>query len=516
MNKNVQIIQIDSILGGISDLQYFGAKGQYSAGIGIDPDFPIDDTVIRSSGFIRPTAMATFSGANVNANPLWIETNPKDQNIYVYLANGRVISYDSALGTETLVATNTSSSGGGIAYYDNYLYFRKNTDIARYGPLNGTPSMTESYWVTTLSLAALTNTTYPSLRGIAIPNGMMHRHIDDRLYFCDVQSNRGRLSYIKTTITTVEGDTNNGSTAGALLFDHGEYPICIETYGNDLAIGLIEGVGTTTRQKPAKIAFWDTISGSFYKKTDVELPDPIITAIKNINGVLYVWCGNASGGYRILRFVGGYSFEEVFYSEEGTPPLQGAIDHDLNRIYWGNFITFPENSASVFAHGSKMRRLSLGVHNVLNATLTGANFIVTALKMVLHANNSRVRPIIGVRDDSNTVLQQLSSTYGISVWESEVFRVGKPFKIQRIIIPLAQAVAANMTLIPTLYYDERSSSEALTTINSTNFANSERNAIIIPAQGEGKHNFSLQLRWSGTALLTVSLPIIIEWIPLNY
>lgn len=503
-----EVIQIGSILGGISPSLYFADPSQYSSSIGIDPDFPVTDTDIRTSALIRPTAMAKFSGSTVTGVPLWIVPNPKDAITYVHASDGKVHTVTSGLAMGADLTSPTSSSGNGSAYYDNYIYFRKNTDVARYGPLNGSPSMTQDYWVTTLGKTALTNTTYPALRGVTMPNGKMHRHTDNKLYFIDVVDNKGVLHYIKTTKTTVEGDTDDGSAYNALDFPYGYYPTDIETYGTDLAVALIEGTNTTIKQKRAKVSFWDTTSSSFNKITDVEFPDPIITALKNVNGILYVFSGNASGGYRVSRFMGGYTFQEVYYSEEGVPPLPGAVDHEMNRIIYGNYTSYPESSASVFAIGSKNAELGGGVHNVLKSTSSGSNGLVTAVKYLEQANNSRLRPIIGWTDGSGKGLDSISTTYGTNVWRSQVFRVGVPFIVKEVYIPLAQAVAANMTLIPKIFVDEESSSTALKTINNTNFADSERN-VAFKQDVYGKHNFFLELRWTGTALLTVSLPITI-------
>jgi len=261
--------RISSIFGGLSVCDYFNLPGQFQCSLGIDPGMPAQDDGDKPSGYIRPTKMVLFSGANVNATPLFIITNPKTTNVYVILSNGRIISYNSSLASEAIAATLTEAAGNGAEYYDNYIYVAGTTDISRYGALNGSPSITQSYWKTTLSLAALANTEYPSINGVVMPNHNMHRHTDDKLYICDVfgasgaNQNKGLLHYIKTTKTAVEGDTNDGSAYNALDFDFGIWPTCIETYQTDLVVGLIEGISTGIKQKPAKLSFWDTSSASY-------------------------------------------------------------------------------------------------------------------------------------------------------------------------------------------------------------------------------------------------------------
>jgi hypothetical protein len=173
--------------------------------IGIDPDMPVIDSDSRISGLLRPTAMQKVD--NITGDPYWIITNPKTADIYVYTNVGKFYKINPTLTTITLIATLATSSGNGAEYYDNYIYLATNTDVARYGPMDGSPTMTTSFWVGTMANPALTNTTYPSLLGKQMPNHSMLRLQDNQLYFCDVVGNKGALHKIKTRKTTVEGDT---------------------------------------------------------------------------------------------------------------------------------------------------------------------------------------------------------------------------------------------------------------------------------------------------------------------
>lgn len=508
-------IIIDNIFGGISPSMYFGAKGSYHASIGIDPDMPVDDSSVRTSGFIRPTSMSKISGATVTDAPMWMVTTPKTSTIYVYARDGKVHRMNSSLAFLSDAGTLASSTANGAEYYDNYAYFAKNTDIDRYGPLDGSPSFTTGYWNGTLGKAALSNTTYPSIQGIPIPNHPMHRHTDNKLYIGDVLSNttantnKGALHYVRTTKTSVEGDTDNGSSYNALDLGYGYYPTAIESYGTDLAVALIEGVSTSVKQKPAAIAFWDATSSSFQKIIQVEFPDPLITALKNVNGILYVWSGSASGGVRLSRFVGGYSFQDVWYSEDGYPPFQGAVDGEMNRVVWGGATSYPEASASVFAYGSKNAALGQSVHNVFRTTSSGGTQMVTCLKYLEQSGGSRKRPVAGWHDASSQGVDAISTTYGTSVWRSAVYRMTEPFVINRVYIPMGQPVAANMTVTPKIFIDNATSSKTLKVLNSSNFPNSDMYYFDYPAVN-GTANFFLELRWTGTALCTVAFPITIE------
>ena len=162
-------LKINQIFKGHSASQYFGADGTYNTSTAIDPDLPIVSTDVRTSGYIVPVGYSKFSGANVNAPVIRMITNPKNTLVYSVLTNGRLISYTSAFGSETLVGTVSGGVAKWAEYYNNYIYIFTGTDVSRYGPLNGAPSLVDGVWTgaTLGSLTALTNTTYPSLRGVS-------------------------------------------------------------------------------------------------------------------------------------------------------------------------------------------------------------------------------------------------------------------------------------------------------------------------------------------------------------
>jgi len=108
--------------------------------------------------------------------------------------------------------------------------------------------------------------------------------------------------------------------------------------------------------------------------------------------------------------------------------------------------------------------------------------------------------------------QNVLYNYAPSVWWSQMYRVGIYFKITGIRMPLCQAVGLNMTLIPKIYTDDgNGTTYTLTTINNTNFPNSERYISYKLNNVVGRNNFWLELRWTGSALLSVGLPILIDF-----
>lgn len=530
------VIKIESILGGQSPSDFFAAPNQFRASRAINPGWPADDNnnipFLSSSGLLRPTTVSTL-GTTFSV-PNWIIPNPKDRLFYVYDAGGSVYSYKPFFPTAyTLLGDlndGGTSSGNGGAYYDNYVYFARDTTIARYGPLDGTAAFTDDYWVSTLGKTALTNTIYPKPSATNIstarPNHVMHRHSDGKLYFGDVVGNKGTLHYISTTKTTVEGDTDNGSTYQALQFGYGLWPTALETYGSSLVIALSEVYGNSNGSQAksnAKIGFWDTTSQNVNQIIWVEFPDTIISCLKNVGGVLYAVSGAFNAGFRVSRYIGGYTFQDVVYNQDSIVPFAGAVDGADEMLLVGGTTGMIDGAGTphrggVWSVGLQQRGLSKdGLFNVMSSADAST---VTALSIALNTSLGFVSPIIGwagksgVQNEGGIDIAD-TADYSLSpaLWWSQTYRIGQPFKITKIRIPLATPVTANTVVTPKIYVDDDQPSYSpytLQVINWTNFPN-EQYILIQPTGLTGKYDFWLELGWSGVDLCTVSLPITIEY-----
>ena len=528
-------IKIESILGGHSSFQSFSAKDQFIDSLAIDPD---SSGEISALGYISPSKQSRFSGSVSNI-PMWIDTNPKNSLVYVYDAGGSVYSLDLSANTISGLGDlndGGTAAGNGMEYYDNYMYFSRSTTVARYGPLNGTPAFTDDYWVGILGKTALSNTTYPTISLVPMPNHILHRHRSDgKLYIVDVVGNQGYLHYISTIKTTVEGDTDDGSTYQKVNFGYGEWPTAIESYGSDIVVALYEGSASAeSLQKRAKLSFWDTTSPNFYKIIDVEFPDPVIFALKNSNGVLYVISGQFGTyeGVRVSRFIGGYGFEQVAYIERYTAPTQGAVDAILNKIIFGtskSFISGSKFNGCVLSVGSKHSQISNAIFNIVGGTnTTYANNEQGQISAVKYAKQNgfvSLKPIIGwtsgLTGSGENGIDGSSSTGADhppfqSQWQSQVYKIGRKFKITEIRLLLSNTVSSfTGTLSPSIWVDDLSTQTNLVVISNTNYPD-KRTIIIKPENLTGEYNFCLQLDWLfNTQTLPVALPITIEYEILN-
>ena len=516
--------RIESIFEGQSSTQYFGSENQFNTSVAIDPDLPIGSDV-KTSGMLVPTRYEKFSGTEIDGFPNWIVTQPKTTNSFVYTSAGKLHSFNSSLvmratdeKSTALPISITGGAGNGTAYYNNFIYLAEATDVSQYGGMDQGASiaLTENVWTGAKlgSLAALTNTTYPSIRGTPIPNHPMHVHGDNSCYFGDVVDGQGVLHKIRTTKTTIEGDTNDTSVFNALDLPFGFFPTDIESWGTDIVIAAIQTTDTTINQGRAAIFVWEPTNVDSFYRGPIYLPDPLVTAMSNINGVVHIWSGNSVNGVRISRYIGGDTIEEIVYLEEGVPPFAGAVDALGSRLVFGGYTTYPVASASVLSFGSKRRDLPRGLHNIVKTTSAGATPMVFSTKFVQQDSNVAPKLVVGWGDGSAKGLDKTSTsaTFG-SVFRSGMMRIGKKFEIKQVRIPLGAAVAANMTITPKLFFDDASSSVTLTAINDTNFTNSERKIIYKNPElksARGENNVFLELTWTGTVALPVTLPIEID------
>lgn len=524
---------IESILAGQSPLYHGAGEGQFMTSVAIDPEYALS---YKPSGYVLPVMYSKFSSTGVSGAPMWFMTNPVNGLLYSYNMDGELISYDigAGFGSETVIGTPTSGVGNGAAYYNNYIYMATPTDISRYGPLNSSPAIVNTYWTAAatagLAQTAMVSTTYPGTRNVDYPNHAMHVHTDNALYVCDFDSTsttdttrgKGLIHKIKTKYGTAgaitnDGSANDGSQYNALDTAIGYRPFDIESYGTDLAvIGSVLGTSTSAKQGDSALFLWDTVSDSFYRQ--VPISSAFVSAIKNVKGQLYIWGGSIDFGWQLYRYSGGYDVELLWDSHEGSPAYAGAVDAFGDRVTWGAYVTSPITGACVFTYGYQNSRLGKDVlHNAGIADTANTLPVISALKYVQQSQSVK-RPIIGWRTDS-------SATYGISRWvtattknsvfRSEVFNVGKKFAISEIRVPLTGAIASGLTITPKIYFDDEASTKTLAVINSTNYTAGDvavtykqeeiEQATTTPLFGYA--NFFLEFAFTGTSDIGLALPI---------
>lgn len=500
-----QTLTISSVIGGISPSYYAQTEGQYLGGFAIDPNSAVSDKI---GGHISPTAYVAFSGTTkVNSAPMWILTNPKNNLIYSYLANGKLISYSNVLGSETLVGTATSGAGNGGAYYNNYIYLFTPTDASRYGPLNNSPSLTNTVWTgaTLGSQTALANTSYLS----GYPNHAAHEHFGS-LYFCDFKNGQGLIHRITTKKTTDEGDTNDNSAYNVLDLPFGFMPTDIESFGEDLIISAVQTTDNITKQGPSMLFLWNTIDPAPYRK--IPMQDALVTAMLNNNGVIHIFGGTAGVGAKHYSYKGGYSVTLEDSLPLGSAPAAGAVDAIGNRVIWPGITRagYVTSAPAVMAKGYTDPQLpSTALNCIIQSGSSGATSI-TALKYIWQDSGLTPRIILGSNGSIPALEQTGSGGVNHSVF-AYLFNIGKPFTIRRIRIPLTTAVSSTTSIAARVYCDQPTNPTVydFSTINQANFDTKWAVALSKDAV-RGENHFIVQFTFNGTDGNALALPILID------
>jgi len=573
-------VRFDDISKGRSPTAFAYPKGTFMASLAVDPDAQSAMNV-RTSGVIRPVPYAKFSGTEVTGAPLWITANPRTQNSFVFASDGKLHSYDRDLAMRATDEASTAfpisvaaSGGNGMAFYDNYLYLGQNANIARYGPFDSAHVASialDASWWTDIGKTALIDSTYPSLRGVEMPNHVMHVHGDGALYVGDVlPSGQGCLHRIETAPQLdYDGQTGNftvglvvtGGTSGATAviladsdagatgtltlgsvlgtFQNNEalsdtstgaatvngtltpgagdsgnsefealdlpssyFPTAIETWGSDLVIAASQTSGGTNQnvwQGPAALFFWDGVSPSFYRQIDVQ--DPMVTALKTVNGTLWVFSGNASSGCRVSKYNGGEELEQTEFIEDGLSPQPGAVDSIGSRVTWGGYVTFPTTVAVVFARGSKLGA-DMGLHCVAKSSSGDATPTVTAVRYTQQADGKTPRFVMGWAGTTsgNYGLDKYSQT---SISFAQIYlpyvSVGRKFRVLRVEVEFEKAMESGVSVVGNVYYDSLSNSDTMTTLNNTNYSGKTRVVQKYPEISVvGGDGFSVQFEFQST------------------
>lgn len=516
-----QIATIKSIFGGITETMNYGSEGQYLMALGIDPELALGNQV-KPYGGIAPTSYGKFSSTLLDSAPMWICGAPTTNGVFVFGANGTVLSYSGATfasSSEVAIGTpkqdGTPGAGDGLNAANDYLYAALYNDIARYGPLSSSgPTWTNSYWVSGLGMSALSSTiAYVSNRDVTYPQHVIHFHSDGRFYVAEYDGANGRLH----SWTTDSTGANGSATYNDLTLPPGMLPMAMAKYGEDIAIlctpQLVFVGGTFPTSGDAAMYLWDAIAGhKFYR--EVPIHEPLATAICNKNGFLYILAGNMDANTKLLRYAGGETFDTLVVIPEGMPPPAGAVDALGNMIAWGGYVTYPTAAGTAFTYGFRSGTLPSNSLNSIAriSNTTGSLPIVTCLKFLQRGNY----PIVGWHtQDGNGLDKKASGTYA-NIFQSETFQVNRKGTIRRLRFPLNTNVQAGTGITLTFYTDNETASYTtgeggLVAINNTNYSNNE---TYIDMQGLDipfSNNFYLRFDFNGTAETAIGLPVEIEY-----
>lgn len=120
----------------------------------------------------------------------------------------------------------------------------------------------------------------------------------------------------------------------------------------------------------------------------------------------------------------------------------------------------------------------------------------------------------GGAGENEFYLFKKSDAYGYNLWRSKVYQIGKDFDILDISFNLIPDMDATTEIIPIIYFDDESTVSVGTTINNTNYANTNK-LITLTAKNfnnivHGKSNFFIEFRFTGATLAVIGMPLTIN------
>lgn len=521
--------RITGIGGGRAERRFFPSEGQFTSSAGFDPDLTVG-AERQASGLAVPSAYTKFSGSNVDGAVIAVITCPQTTKIYVVTANGKLISYTAGFASETLIGTVAGSNAGGATYYNNYIYIfgtgASKDDVSRYGPLDGVAALTDNVWkgATLGSQQALTNTTYPQVRLVKLPNHWGWVHVDNCLYFLDFKEGKGLVHRISTVKGTAEGDTNSTvvpSAYGVLDLPFGYYPTSVASYGTSVAIAATQTVDDVNglNQGNAGLFVWNPTNEVSFDQF-VPFPDPVASALLSRYGRLYAFSGNLLRGCRVAEYVGGSTFQQLAYVDDGAVPLAGAVEAVGPRVHWGSFCVEPVETACVWAVNSRTRTRQNDVQNIVavGTQTASQDQLCTALKWVGQQSGDESDAQFAVGASSSGTKEIYRKTTGgsgtiASVIDLPIVTVGSNFRIDRIRLPLGSAMVSGSSMELKVLYDDGTTESAVLTVSNTAQPSASRVTFKTPQiTGQGQNNFRIRVSMSGVnATVPTALAFPIEY-----
>lgn len=127
---------IDNFYGGTSEHPKESPKGGFYYGDNLD---------IRSDLSALGVQIKTTKDTSTTITDLakWIEHDAVNDDTYAYGDDGNF--YSESAGTWSALTTPSTAAGQGMRIWNDYVYLRKTSAIARYGLLSGSPSLTQSW-----------------------------------------------------------------------------------------------------------------------------------------------------------------------------------------------------------------------------------------------------------------------------------------------------------------------------------------------------------------------------------
>lgn len=384
-----QIFLADLFFGGISESPLAGVKGSYFYGEKLDIKQDLSAMSIQ-------TAPVKQSSTMITDLPKWIEKDAVGGKVYAYDASGNF--YSQTGGTWSAETTPSTAHGQGMRVWNDYVYLRKDSAIARWGPISSSPSLNQT-WQTS-NVQTVTDHA-PSVEFIG------------NLYFAN-----GR--YLGEWDQTV-------FTYNKLTMPIGWSIRCMAVVGDQLVMGGWKGTNVYDNERGFIWTWNGTDDGitSFIEVTEgavnsMAVFDNTLFFIAGSVGNLYYYNGNTIKVRQLTNFLEQNKYVDVY------PGAMTSHRGDL-FIGIGGATDSTTSTQGVYSYGrtSKNYPRALNIPNIISTgTKTGTGLKVGAL----HA----VGPnefYIGWHDNSLNGIDVISGTtpYSTATWYSLWFDNSHPY-----------------------------------------------------------------------------------------
>lgn len=427
-----QVWLIDRFFGGLADAEKEGPKGAFLYGDRLD--FKTDPSALGVN--IKTTK---DSASVITDLPKWIEHDPTNDKTYAYGNDGNF--YQEIAGTWSALTTPTTAVGQGMKIWNDYVYLRKTSAFARYGPLSGAASLTQSW------------------QSANVQTENDHAQIEEfqgNLYACN-----GRF------LAEWDGAT---FTYNKITLPIGWKLRCMAKLGEQLVIGGWQGSNVYDFAK-GFLWFWngtDTSITSFLEISEgainaMTVLDNNLYFVAGSIGNVYVYTGNIVKLKQISNLLGRNEYIDIYPG--AITPHQGNVLIGVGGLT--NSSTIPQG---VYSYGrlNKNYPRSMNIDHIISAgTTTGTTLKIGALHSV-GPNEFYLGWENGTT--SNGIDKISGSTpYASSTWQSLIFDNGSPYRDKQcdLIKFTFKPLAANESI--TFYYkkDRAVAWTSLGTANTT-------------------------------------------------
>lgn len=338
--------------GGISESDKIGQANSFNFDQNINTyDEPTNLT-------LNPAAVKE-SGSVVTGLIKWIVSGqPYNTNLYAIDENGVFYQRTSA-GVWSVLKTVTNCYGQGLEMFNNYVYYVQNTQVGRYGPLNGSPIFTDN-WQTGLSDTSASK--FAPIKNFV--QGLAVGHANN--------------------IGWWDGATWNANT---IVLLPGNNVRALEVIDEFLVAGTWTG-STVNDSEKGYLFFWDGTVSTSGGTTDynffVEMPEGGVNALLNSRNRLISLIG--SSGYLYLGFA---PFQKVHripnvFSSHYVETYPGAVTNWKGIFHFGTSANTDATAIvnGVYKYGSLSDHFaeSLNFSYTLSTGSTGSSVKIGAVK----------------------------------------------------------------------------------------------------------------------------------------